>query len=200
MRKLTLLLLGGLACSSEVGESTRLDVTVTRPSADPIAPASECEVTTYRQPSAGAMHVDVCSELALADEPPTGGTHFGRWASFGQYDAPVPWGFLIHSMEHGAVILAYNCENCDAVLQEFEAIAAERQDPICRDEDVSSRFIIVPMPDLDVPIAALAWEHAYLATCLDSSSLRSWIDEHYGEAPEDFCFPGVDESATGWCP
>lgn len=198
MRRLfLLLLLAGCATPTSLREDERTE----RPSRDPIAPFDECVVTTYREPAQSRDHHAPCSDVPLQSLPPTGGDHFGVWAAFGTYDAPVPWGFLVHSMEHGAVVLAYRCdESCPEVVAELQAIADGMDDPLCRGEDVRHRVIVVPMPDLDVAVAALAWEHGYLATCLDPPSLRAFVEAHYGRAPEDLCVPGVDMSAEGWCP
>lgn len=176
-------------------------MTVEHPALPPIAPFDECVVTTYREPALSRNHVAPCSALPLQSFPPTGGDHFGVWAAWGTYDAPVPWGFLIHSMEHGAVVLAYRCdEGCPEVVSELTAIADGIDDPLCRDEDVRRRILIVPMPDLDVAVAALAWEHGYLATCLDPASLRAFVDARYGMGRENLCTTGADFSAEGWCP
>lgn len=192
-----LLVLGACTSSTSLREDERTE----RPLRDPIAPFDECTVTTYREAALSRDHQEPCSTLELQSEPPTGGAHYGMWAAFGTYAAPVPWGFLIHSLEHGAVVLAYRCDTaCPEVVAELQAIADGIEDPLCRGEDVPHRVIVVPMPDLDVAIAALAWEHGYLATCLDPPSLRAFVDAHYGMAPEDLCVPGVDRAAEGWCP
>ena len=191
-----------LACSCTTSApGPREDERVERPARPPLAPFDECVVTTYREPAASAAHVPVCSELPLTSHPPTGGEHFGTWAAFGVYDAPIPWGFLIHSMEHGAVVLGYRCEGaCPEVVAELVAIAEGIDDPRCRGEAFPRRVIVAPMPDLEVGLAALAWEHAYLATCLDPPSLRAFVDARYGRGPEDTCFAGADRAADGWCP
>jgi hypothetical protein len=179
----------------------RTDVVVTHPDAPPIAPFDECTVMTAREPSRAADHVPVCTSLGY-DVPPVGGTHFAQWADFGTYDAPVPWGFLVHAMEHGAVVLAYRCAegaDCAALRGELEAIVAARPaDPLCRD-DARLRYVLAPAPDLEWPVAVLAWEHLYTATCLDRPSIDAFLDAHYARAPEDTCAPGVDLSSTGWC-
>jgi len=171
------------------------------PDAEPIAPYAECTVTITDEPATSAAHVPACSELAFGAYPPSSGTHFSSWAAFGEYDAPVPWGFLVHSLEHGAVVLAYRCETeCPELVAGLRAVIdAHGDDPVCRLED-GPRFVLVPDPDLEWPIAAVAWEHRYVATCLDPESLGAFVDEHYGQAPEDLCVPGVDRSADGWCP
>ena len=183
---------------------TRVNDSVTTPAATPIPPFATCTVTTSTDTISGAEHRTPCTDIAYPFYPPSAGPHFSQWASFNTYSAPIPWGFLVHSLEHGAVILLYNCASatdCDAVRAEFASIITDHGlDPLCRDEDWSSRIIVVPDPTLSVPIAAVAWRNVYQATCLDSPSLRSFVDAHYGMATESLCLPGVDFSASAWCP
>jgi hypothetical protein len=201
---LALLVSGAVAvvgCDGPVTTTTtHLDEVTIHPAATPLPPHTTCSVTTYREEASSRDHLEACSDLELISVPPAAGPHYGQWADFRTYDAPVPWGYLLHSLEHGAVVLAHACEgDCPEVRAELEAIAADREDALCRDGP-TARIIVVPAPDLDVPIAAIAWGHVYLATCLDPPSLRAFVDAHYGNAPEDLCVPGVDLSAAGWCP
>lgn len=180
----------------------RTDVVTTHPTATPIAPATTCDVTTARQPAVSRVHRSACSEIDYLFVPPAAGNHYEIWADFLTYDAPVPWGFLVHSLEHGGVVLAYDPASpaADDVQAAFASVvAAHGLDPVCRDQSWPSRFVVVPSPDLDVPIAAIAWEHTYEATCLDVPSLTAFVEAHYAHAPEDLCVPGVDGSSSGWC-
>lgn len=178
------------------------DVVVTHPAAPPIAPATECTVTTAAQLACSGEHVPTCSALEPATMPPACGPHFGSWAAFSVYDAAVPWGYLLHAMEHGAVVLAYACDaaSCPevpAALRDF--VDTYTPDPRCSSSSARARLIVVPDPTLDVPIAIAAWGHIYRATCFDLASLRAFVDAHYAGAPEDFCSDGIDLSSTGWC-
>jgi hypothetical protein len=182
-----------IACADDPESGVLVDVIVTHPAATPIAPATECTVTTARDPAETANHLPACSALELERTPPVGGVHYSSWADFQTYADPVPWGFLIHAMEHGAVVLAHNCaDGCPDVLARFERFATELDDPVCRGMVRPNRIIIVPAPDLEVPIAALAWEHLYLATCLDEASLAAFVADHYAMGREDFCFSGLE--------
>lgn len=178
------------------------DVVITHPAQPPIAPYDECTVQIARHAATSASHVPPCSALSY-DVPPSSGTHYSQWAAFGSYDAPVPWGFLVHALEHGAIVLAYRCEvgaDCTEIRETLQAIVdAEPRDALCR-EEVPLRYVLAPAPDLEWPIAVLAWGHAYTATCLDRSSIEAFFDAHYAGGPENTCALGVDLSATGWCP
>src|SRR6185295_14890802 len=107
--------------------------------------------------------------------PPSHGDHYGIWANFGTYTSPVPWGFLVHDLEHGAVVLSYDPADTTIpdIAAKLQAFAdAYPADPVCSAELWRHRLIIVPEPDIGVPVAASAWEHVYTATCWDEASLR----------------------------
>ncbi|MBI2034934.1 MAG: DUF3105 domain-containing protein [Candidatus Levybacteria bacterium] len=68
----------------------------------------------------GRQHVTDISGVTYNSNPPTSGAHFGVWAKAGTYSGVFSDGYLIHSLEHGYVILSYNC----AGRQESEAFAS----------------------------------------------------------------------------
>jgi hypothetical protein len=184
------------------GTPGRLDEVTTHPDQPPIAPFDECTVYTARENVTAFNHEFVCSELTHTSYPPVGGNHYPIWAAFQEYEATVPWGFLLHAMEHGAVVVAYRCESAaDCTLDDdLRAILDERpDDPLCTGEPTRNRMILVPDPELDEPVVAVAWGRMYLATCLDAESLHAFIDVAYAHGRENFCFAGMDGSATGWC-
>ncbi len=184
-----------------LGEGGLTNIVELRPSATPIPPATECIVTTGSAVTREtATHLTPCSDTTYDTTPPAEGPHYSSWAAFGVYTAPVPWGFLVHSMEHGAVVITYSCgADCSEVPAQLRAFYdTYTADPLCSSSSVRHRLIIAPAPDLDVPIAASAWGEVYRATCLDEPSLRAFVDAHYARAPENFCAPGIDDSPS-WC-
>ncbi len=198
-----LFVLVGLAACAPAPLTVRVDEMTTHPLAAPLAPFDSCTVYTAREPAGARDHRQPCSTLEYPLFPPAGGPHYTVWANFVTYDAPVPWGFLVHSLEHGAIVLAYDPDIAEAALvrSTFEDIAtAHGLDPVCRDEEWQNRIIVVPEPSLDWPIAVRAWEQVYDATCLDRASIEAFVAAHYADAPEDLCVPGTDLRSTGWCP
>lgn len=185
----------------ESGPAGRFDETTTHPDAPPIAPFDACTVYTAREEVTSFQHTFVCAELDFTTYPPVGGDHYPIWAAYQSYEAPVPWGFLLHSMEHGAVVVAYRCDDASCALSEaLQAVLDERpDDPRCAGQATRNRMILVPDPTLDEPIAAVAWGRLYSATCLDAPSLHAFIDGAYGRAREDLCNAGMDGSSSGWC-
>ncbi|MDC0748982.1 DUF3105 domain-containing protein [Polyangium mundeleinium] len=160
--------------------------------------AGACPVTTMAVPIAPAPHVVMCSPVVYATNPPTSGPHYPSWAAFKWYDAPVPRGFLVHSMEHGAVVISYHCEGgCESELATLAAfLDARPADPLCV-APLKARIIVVPDPALDVRFAAAAWGGLLRADCLDTAALGAFLDTYYAKGPENFCYDGVDVLAPG---
>lgn len=73
----------------------------------------------------GAEHVADISNAQYNSNPPTSGPHFGVWAKKGVYDRVISDGYLIHSMEHGYVIVSYNCGKTNK--QSLSSINAKRK-------------------------------------------------------------------------
>ncbi|MDP3973288.1 MAG: DUF3105 domain-containing protein [Candidatus Daviesbacteria bacterium] len=58
----------------------------------------------------GREHITDISDFEYNSNPPTSGSHFPVWAKKGVYDRVLSDGYLIHSLEHGYVIISYNCD------------------------------------------------------------------------------------------
>ncbi len=58
----------------------------------------------------GREHVTDISKVIYNSNPPTSGLHFPVWTKRGVYDRVLSDGYLIHSLEHGYVVLSYNCD------------------------------------------------------------------------------------------
>ncbi|MEK7112472.1 MAG: DUF3105 domain-containing protein [Patescibacteria group bacterium] len=57
----------------------------------------------------GREHVTDIYGVKYSSNPPTSGKHFPVWAKPGVYDRLVSDGYLLHSMEHGYVVIWYDC-------------------------------------------------------------------------------------------
>lgn len=152
-----------------------------------------CEAETQTFAVSSAVHLSDCSALPEASKPPAGGDHYGTWAAFQEYDFPVPHGFLIHSMEHGAVVVYYNCPNgCDEEVARVRAfLDAQPEDPLCLGQGSLRRAVLTPDPTLDVPFAMSAWGATLRARCFDSEAFGAFYQAQYGRGPEQLCNAGV---------
>lgn len=157
-----------------------------------------CMTTTRSVPLRPGSHVATCSPITYVSNPPTSGPHYGIWAKYKWYDAPVPRGFTVHSMEHGAVVISYNCPNGCA--DELGALAAfldaRPADPSCV-APLKARVIVTPDPLITTKFAAATWEALHEGECFDFAALGSFFDMYYAKAPENLCGDGVDVLAPG---
>jgi hypothetical protein len=160
-------------------------------------PDAACNVVVQTPPLEQAMHVPEGTVITYSTNPPSSGSHYPIWANFREYANPVADGYLVHSMEHGAVVLFYDCDPnaCVAPPGVLDALRAVRNavptDPGC-DPSIRVRIILAPRPANDVPIAAAAWGATYKADCVDAPSLSKFITDFYAKAPENFCSPGME--------
>jgi len=155
-----------------------------------------CKAVTQSFEVASAFHTADCSVLAEGSVPPAGGDHYGSWAAFQSYGFPIPHGYLIHCMEHGAVVFYYNCpDGCAAEVAEVQAwFDTLPEDPLCTGTGALRRVVLTPDPNLDVRWAISSWGQTLRADCFDPEAFGSFYQAHYGNGPEELCNSGVEFS------
>jgi hypothetical protein len=157
----------------------------------PQKPAASCNVTLESPPVGGAKHVPEGTPVAYCSNPPSGGDHYPVWADFREYTAPVDWPYLVHSMEHGAVVLLYKCDppGCPDVVAQLKKVRDDAAaDPLCAAG--TKRIIIAPSTTILTKVAAAAWGKTYQADCVDETTLEAFVRDNYAKGPENFCNPG----------
>lgn len=169
------------------------------------APVGVCGAVTQQHASEGYGHVDPCSYVDYHTLPPSSGNHYPYWAKYMTYDQPVPEGYWVHNLEHGAIVLSYNCGEAGCA----DDIAAAQQmidqypvDPLCTmaNEGVPHRFVMTPDPRLDVRFAASAWRWTLRANCFDLGPFLAFATAHYGHGLEPICTDGEDFIGTSGAP
>lgn len=156
---------------------------------------AECTTTVQQHTDEGAVHISCTSPTDYLTDPPSSGNHYNCWAAYQTYAAPIPWGNLVHSLEHGAMVIVYNCpEGCAddvATIQSF--IDGLPLDKDCAPSLGRNRIILMPDPMLDVRFAASAWTWTLRADCFDPGAFRQFFNDHYDHGREVIC-------SNGWQP
>ncbi len=185
---------GGIATSAPSPDAGTADL--------PPTAGSSCATTEQSQPNDGHGHTaNDCDPVTYATNPPSSGTHYPDWTVYKTYATPVPWGFLVHDLEHGAVVIVYNCpDGCPAEVAQAQAfIDSLPPDPGCG--GAPRKVVLPPDPTLDVRWAAAAWTWTLRAPCFDRSAFAAFVAAHYdGPDTEGACPGALDRSVTGWCP
>lgn len=127
--------------------------------------------------SEGREHVDIGTEITWMHNPPHSGPHFPVWSSWGEKLEPVERGYWVHNLEHGGIVVVYNCaEPCEDELDIVrEAMAARPEHDV----------LLTPDPLLEGSrFAALSWTwvHAFDEPVLED--LVCFVDQHYDNSPE----------------
>jgi len=156
---------------------------------------AECTTTVQQHTDEGAVHISCTSPTDYLTDPPSSGNHYNCWAAYQTYAAPIPWGNLVHSLEHGAMVIVYNCpEGCaDDVANIQSFIDGLPLDKDCAPSLGRNRIILMPDPMLDVRFAASAWTWTLRADCFDPGAFRQFFNDHYDHGREVIC-------SNGWQP
>ncbi len=146
----------------------------------------------------GWTHVPIGSTIQWDSNPPSSGDHYPIWAAYQEYTTPVPRGYYVHDLEHGAIVFLYNCGDagCPDVVKTLQAASdAIPDDPLCTSagQGVRVRTVITPDPLIEVPVAAAAWGWVYKAHCADLPTLRDFALAHYGQGREVLCGDGTTQ-------
>jgi hypothetical protein len=132
-----------------------------------VALAATLVVLYFPRPVSGEMrqvvletanHVDEGAPLSYRNKPPSSGVHWGTLPQayeYRMYDQPLSPGRWVHMLEHGAVVVLYRPDLCDATcVQQL----GEFYDSAPRSSIVPVRHLaITPYQNMDHAIAVVGW-------------------------------------------
>ncbi len=139
---------------------------------------------TQFQTSAGRDHVEPGTPLTFTSYPPTSGAHYADSLAWGKYNETVDEGFWVHSMEHGGIVVLYNCEltdNCADLKAEAESFFDDAPFNSCPE----SRVIVMPYAQgMTTPLTVLAWQHRLDLEEYDYRQMVDFYRIHEENGPE----------------
>jgi hypothetical protein len=114
--------------------------------------------------------------------PATSGPHFPVWwQEWGVVDEELPDELVIHNMEHGGVIIRYDCpEGCSELVSQLAEVTLRYP-----------KVILSPYSNLGTRVALTAWTYLDKFDEFDEDRIVRFIDAHMNspEAPEPLVFP-----------
>jgi len=111
---------------------------------------------------AGSAHVR--TPVSYPQTPPVGGDHAPVWQNCGFYEEPVADENAVHSLEHGAVWIAYRPGLPEGQIDSVRQLA-ERQDYV----------LASPYPGIPAPVIASAWGHHLRLEGADDPRLDQFV-------------------------
>lgn len=168
---------------------------------DPLDPRA-CSALVKEVPNEGATHLPEGTSVSYAANPPASGSHWPIWSPWGAFlDTVVPRERWVHNLEHGGIVLLFNCPGlpssdmagdttdggmqstapCPEITQALVALRNERKP----DKFGVIRVLVTGDPRLPARVGAVAWNWSMVSDTVDAAALRCFIDKRYGQGPED---------------
>lgn len=118
------------------------------PSVGAAARAAGCELDSYRVKGRSPHSLDPNERIEWPTEPPAGGRHYQEWADDGAYGEAPNVNMLVHSLEHGRVIVWFR-----------KSLSADRRAALkAYFEDDSYQLILTPdETGSQYAVSATAW-------------------------------------------
>ena len=120
-------------------------------------------------------------------DPPTSGRHYANTYNAGFYEetdpeaqAQYPEGYLVHNLEHGYVILWYNCDLLDAA----GCANLKSQIKTVLDQENNLKVIAFPRKSITAPVVLTSWGRMMSFERFDSGSARDFVKNNRNKAPE----------------
>ncbi len=122
------------------------------------------------------------TNVDIPDEgvPPVGGVHDPTPLTCGVYREPVPVANAVHSLEHGAIWIAYHPDVSDELVAELESY-------------VDNYTLIAPYPGLQNEVVVTAWGYRLRFDGAPDERLDQFITRYKGQGPE----PGASCRGVG---
>jgi uncharacterized protein DUF3105 len=139
-------------------------------------------------PNEGWDHIPVGTQATYTHQPPTSGQHYAQ-----QGVAPVPWQTIntlqpevwIHNLEHGGIVILYNCPSgCDDLQKKLTSYVND----IVPAEPQFGEYKILMSPYSqgmgDHAVALLAWNYIELLDGYDQAKITEFYEAHVDNGRE----------------
>ena len=131
----------------------------------------------------GRGHVPLGEEVKYVTNPPTSGKHYEDWTRSGVYDSPKDDRNLVHSLEHGYVIMSYKCSEGSSESSE-DCKAHHDQLAKIYEQKGKKKLIVLPRPNLDTNFVLTSWDYIDKFNDFDKGRIEKFIDAHLNQGPE----------------
>ena len=154
--------------------------------AEPVA--GNVTATEIELPYEGALHIPVGQTGTYQHYPPSSGPHWNQpslapvtWGAYRDSVRPEQW---IHNLEHGGIVILYNCpDGCPDTVAALEKFA--RRVPNSRFGN--QKVVVSPNSEITSKIVALAWTRELDLSDFDRERLlefyKRWVDTGTEQVP-----------------
>jgi len=127
------------------------------------------------------QHVPDTQPLQYDHHPPNHGNHYDTPMPWGAYDSPVPEGRFVHNMEHGGVVVLYNCPSgCADTVNQLKNL----MNVLPREKFGEVKLVVSPYSQSDHMITLSAWDYEQDLDAYDFNTIKAFYDAHVDKGPE----------------
>ena len=139
-------------------------------------------------PNEGRQHVQAGTQVAYQHQPPTSGSHYSQtgvapvaWQTIGTLQ-PEVW---VHNLEHGGIVVLYNCPSgCDDLQKQLSTYV----NSIVPAEPQYGEYKIIMSPYSEGmgthKVALLAWDRIEFLDGYDQAKVTQFYESHVDKGPE----------------
>jgi hypothetical protein len=148
--------------------------------AQPAPGRAEWEDIPIQEP----IHIESGDEYEpYNSDPPTSGYHYGspmQPTEAGFFEQALPDENMVHSLEHGYVILWYDCadmseEACAALKEGIKNVIEETE---------TYKVVGMPREGMEAPVIAVSWGKMYKQEVLNEEGLIAFVEANRERSPE----------------
>ena len=133
-------------------------------------------------------HIDPATTWPYKNYPPTSGPHYGQpdGPASWQTDAPMREGTFLHNMEHGGIVIAYNCpsgSDCTTLKNQLHNYV---QNLVPADPQFNEyKMVMTPYArGMTHRVALLAWHYIEFLDGYDQAAITKFYEAHVNQGPE----------------
>lgn len=127
----------------------------------------------------GNGHVNPGTKVTYETDPPVAGDHFAQWVMPGFYSAPQQPELLVHSLEHGYVVIYYDKDKLDSAAMDHIKSLTDAY------KGQWDGVVAVPRSDAENPVVLTAWNQMLKLKSYDKTKAEVFTDLFRGRGPEN---------------
>lgn len=132
-----------------------------------------------------ATHVEPPAIVKYLHDPPASGCHYSNDQAPikpGAYNQAIPPEYWVHNLEHGYVIVLYNCpQGCS---QQFQQLRTWYHSLPPDSVTGYAKVVILPWPSMSVPFAAVSWDWYDPIPNFSIAEVQRFYANHVNQAQE----------------
>jgi len=137
---------------------------------------------TRQPPTVGGIHVAEGTSIHYDYNPPSSGPHYPSPASWGVYPQALAPGTWVHNLEHGGIVVLYQCPtSCTALQAQLQGLYTQMP---FDGQFQEKKAIITPFPNLDHLLRVQAWGWTMPLDTVDTAAIDAFYREHVNKGPE----------------